>query len=162
MCTEVVYALRLMLDEVGVEKAFLYRPHDLRRGHAEDLRLSGGESIIVGVAVVACLCARCPLMANTRCGRMEITRIYVVPGRTQDGGGAGASRMLGRRVGLLRGAIATKFAQHEFVAAVVGSAMGIKTPSCHKFKRVALGVLDIVQHLCSSGWETDVVQHPLH
>ena len=25
-----------------------------------------------------------------------------------------------------------------------------------------LGVLDLVQHLFSSGWETDVVQHPLH
>lgn len=36
-----VEALRLMLEAVGTENAGLYRPHDLRRGHAEDLRLSG-------------------------------------------------------------------------------------------------------------------------
>ena len=35
-----VAALRALLEAVGTEKAQFYRPHDLRRGHAEDLRLS--------------------------------------------------------------------------------------------------------------------------
>ena len=38
---ETVNVLRHMLRAVGTEHAELYRPHDLRRGHAEDLRLSG-------------------------------------------------------------------------------------------------------------------------
>ena len=35
--------MRLLLEAVGTNNAHLYRPHDLalRRGHAEDLRLSG-------------------------------------------------------------------------------------------------------------------------
>ena len=36
-----VAALRLILGAVGTERAKFYRPHDLRRGHAEDLRISG-------------------------------------------------------------------------------------------------------------------------
>ena len=36
-----VKALRCMLQAVGTERAQFYRPHDLRRGHAEDLRLEG-------------------------------------------------------------------------------------------------------------------------
>ena len=34
-------SLRLMLNEIGTENACMYRTHDLRRGHAEDLRLAG-------------------------------------------------------------------------------------------------------------------------
>ena len=98
--TEVVYALRLMLDEVGIEKAFLYRPHDLRRGHAEDLRLSGEACMVFSVAVVNCICVRCPLVANTCGGRMEITRFHVVHGRTQNGGGDGYARVPCGGVGL--------------------------------------------------------------
>ena len=30
---------------VGTERAQFYRPHDLRRGHAEDLRLSGAPPL---------------------------------------------------------------------------------------------------------------------
>ncbi len=33
--------LRFMLGQVGVVKAELFRTHDLRRGHARDLQLSG-------------------------------------------------------------------------------------------------------------------------
>ena len=33
--------LRIMLAAVGVKKAASFRTHDLRRGHAEDLRQSG-------------------------------------------------------------------------------------------------------------------------
>ena len=33
--------MRSLLEAVGTNSAHLYRPHDLRRGHAEDLRLSG-------------------------------------------------------------------------------------------------------------------------
>ena len=36
-----VTALRHLLEAVGTERAQFYRPHDLRRGHAEDLRLAG-------------------------------------------------------------------------------------------------------------------------
>ena len=36
-----VYMLRVLLEELGTERAQFYRPHDLRRGHAEDLRLKG-------------------------------------------------------------------------------------------------------------------------
>ncbi len=36
-----VASLRAMLEATGTERALSYRPHDLRRGHAEDLRLSG-------------------------------------------------------------------------------------------------------------------------
>ena len=36
-----VRSLRLILDALGTAKAHDYRPHDLRRGHAEDLRLGG-------------------------------------------------------------------------------------------------------------------------
>ena len=36
-----VAALRALLEAVGTERAQFYRPHDLRRGHAEDLRISG-------------------------------------------------------------------------------------------------------------------------
>ena len=50
MYPEVVYALRLLLDELGVAKAFFYRPHDLRRGHAEDLRLSGCNKFAAVIA----------------------------------------------------------------------------------------------------------------
>ena len=38
---DTVVALRKLLEAVGTERAQFYRPHDLRRGHAEDLRLSG-------------------------------------------------------------------------------------------------------------------------
>ena len=63
MCPEVVYALRLMLDELGVEKAWFYRPHDLRRGHAEDLRLSGCHQF-------AAVIVRSHLFAQVRpCGK---------------------------------------------------------------------------------------------
>ena len=41
--------LRRMLEEVGTERAKFYRPHDLRRGHAEDLRLSGHVLVCVSV-----------------------------------------------------------------------------------------------------------------
>ena len=40
-CPDTVAALRKLLEAVGTERAQFYRPHDLRRGHAEDLRLSG-------------------------------------------------------------------------------------------------------------------------
>ena len=38
---DAVKKLRQLLSAVGVRDARLYRPHDLRRGHAEDLRLEG-------------------------------------------------------------------------------------------------------------------------
>ena len=34
-------ALKMMLEAIEVPDAGGYRPHDLRRGHAEDLRASG-------------------------------------------------------------------------------------------------------------------------
>ena len=37
--------LRTMLSYIGVEGADRYRPHDLRRGHAEDLRVAGRARI---------------------------------------------------------------------------------------------------------------------
>lgn len=40
-----VNALRALLEAVGTERAQFYRPHDLRRGHAEDLRLSGSALV---------------------------------------------------------------------------------------------------------------------
>ena len=40
-CADAVRGLRFLLAVVGVDKASNYRPHDLRRGHAEDLRLGG-------------------------------------------------------------------------------------------------------------------------
>ena len=40
-CLGAVEALRFLLEAVGTDRAKFYRPHDLRRGHAEDLRLSG-------------------------------------------------------------------------------------------------------------------------
>ena len=40
-CAGAVEALRFLLEAVGTDRAKFYRPHDLRRGHAEDLRLSG-------------------------------------------------------------------------------------------------------------------------
>eukprot|EP00973_Karenia_brevis_P080019 11101711-Karenia_brevis.AAC.1 len=39
--------LRTMLESLGVERAQEYRTHDLRRGHAEDLRVSGTASSLV-------------------------------------------------------------------------------------------------------------------
>ena len=33
--------LQFMLKEIGVEEYHLYRTHDLRRGHARDLQVSG-------------------------------------------------------------------------------------------------------------------------
>ena len=43
--------MRLLLAELGTERAQFYRPHDLRRGHAEDLRREG--SAVEYLAVVA-------------------------------------------------------------------------------------------------------------
>ena len=43
-----VWALRHLLEAVGIEGAQAFRPHDLRRGHAEDLRL-GGAFVTVGL-----------------------------------------------------------------------------------------------------------------
>ena len=44
--------LRSMLALAGVERAESYRTHDMRRGHAEDLPLSGP----VRCSVMFCLC----------------------------------------------------------------------------------------------------------
>ena len=41
LCSGATTTLRILLEAVGTQNAHLYRPHDLRRGHAEDLRLSG-------------------------------------------------------------------------------------------------------------------------
>ena len=38
-------SLRSTLGDLGVDKAFQYRTHDLRRGHARDLQLSGASLI---------------------------------------------------------------------------------------------------------------------
>ena len=35
--------LQVMLKNIGVEESYLYRTHDLRRGHARDLQLSGAR-----------------------------------------------------------------------------------------------------------------------
>ena len=39
--------LRVVLEAIGTENAGTYRTHDLRRGHAEDLRLSGGLFAVI-------------------------------------------------------------------------------------------------------------------
>ena len=39
---EALRMLRVMLTALGIAKAQQYRTHDLRRGHAKDLQLSGG------------------------------------------------------------------------------------------------------------------------
>ena len=49
-------SLRALLAEIGVPSAEAYVPHDMRRGHAEDLRCGGatlGQILRAGVA--ACL-----------------------------------------------------------------------------------------------------------
>ena len=38
-------SLRSMLSSLGVERHQEFRTHDLRRGHAKDLQISGGESV---------------------------------------------------------------------------------------------------------------------
>ena len=43
VCPGATATLRLLLEAVGTKSAHLYRPHDLRRGHAEDLTLSGAS-----------------------------------------------------------------------------------------------------------------------
>ena len=50
-----VMALRQMLEAVGTERATFYRPHDLRRGHAEDLRLEGRPTYACCLRCVPCL-----------------------------------------------------------------------------------------------------------
>eukprot|EP00973_Karenia_brevis_P004820 662531-Karenia_brevis.AAC.1 len=52
-----------MLLEIGVAEPLLYRMHDLRRGHAEDLRASGKISLISTGALRAheCNCSGAPL-----------------------------------------------------------------------------------------------------
>ena len=40
----VIKALRMLLGSLGVMRAADYRTHDLRRGHADDLRRSGGRA----------------------------------------------------------------------------------------------------------------------
>ena len=39
--TVALQQLHVMLEAVGVDKAMTYRCHDIRRGHALDLQLSG-------------------------------------------------------------------------------------------------------------------------
>ena len=39
-------ALKDMLGKIGVPKAKEYRTHDIRRGHARDLQLSGASALI--------------------------------------------------------------------------------------------------------------------
>ena len=39
--------LRTLLEELGTERAQFYRPHDLRREHAEDLRLAGTTCLVL-------------------------------------------------------------------------------------------------------------------
>ena len=40
---QIQLALRELLAEIGVDQAHMYRTHDLRRGHADDIRKSGGR-----------------------------------------------------------------------------------------------------------------------
>ena len=40
--------LQVMLKNIGVEESYLYRTHDLRRGHARDLQLSGARLCAYG------------------------------------------------------------------------------------------------------------------
>jgi hypothetical protein len=43
---EALEKLRFMLAAIGVEKADLYRSHDIRRGHALDLQCAGGDCVL--------------------------------------------------------------------------------------------------------------------
>ena len=43
---EALDKLRFMLAAIGVEKAELYRSHDIRRGHALDLQCAGGDCVL--------------------------------------------------------------------------------------------------------------------
>ena len=43
---EALEKLRFMLAAIGVEKAELYRSHDIRRGHALDLQCAGGDCVL--------------------------------------------------------------------------------------------------------------------
>ena len=40
---QVLLALRNLLDEMGIPNACVYRTHDFRRGHAEDLKRCGAR-----------------------------------------------------------------------------------------------------------------------
>ena len=44
---DTVAAFKKLLEAIGTERAQFYRPHDLRRGHAEDLRLSGAWVVLL-------------------------------------------------------------------------------------------------------------------
>jgi hypothetical protein len=63
-----VNALRALLEAIGTERAQFYRPHDLRRGHAEDLRLSGDVPVpqMCGCALLGVL--RRTTLEDSGCG----------------------------------------------------------------------------------------------
>ena len=63
---DALYALRFMLQAVGVDRFAYYRTHDLRRGHAEDLRCSGTHWVRMRLCTLTppALFARCPSVGH--------------------------------------------------------------------------------------------------
>ena len=71
-------ALRTILAGLEVEKAECYRTHDLRRGHALDLQLSGMYWFVHNRKSLIYLVVRCTALRDTQGGRVEVARLLAV------------------------------------------------------------------------------------
>ena len=75
-------ALRTMLAEVGTKAAEQYRLHDIRRGHAKDLQLSG-ECVALSIRqllLCSCRANRCAALDDFESWRMDQPRLFVLHG----------------------------------------------------------------------------------
>ena len=103
-----VAALRRLLSEVGAERAQFLRPHDLRRDHAEDLRLSGMCTVVTCTGSPRTVAASRGVDAVRWRSTLEVTgglgvalsRVHAAPGHPQNSGGIGYAGLPGRGVRL--------------------------------------------------------------
>jgi hypothetical protein len=82
--TSALAALRQMLAVLKVSRASEHRTHDLRRGHAKDLQMSGWHrgDMVAGWAPRAC-CARRPTVGDIGSRGMAEPRVPNVHGPPQ-------------------------------------------------------------------------------